>query len=640
MLALILSPLYSQSEDFDLFKLSLEELSKIVVVVASKKEEELRDAPSILSIVTAEEIKAYNAKNLLEVLGKVTSIQPTGSNFFPNNIANIRSATLTHNANHILILIDGRPFRDSVTGGLNFSLYLSFPLLMIERLEIIRGPGSVLYGSNAFAGVINIVTKIKESAKETTLQVSTGSFGSHSLSALVPLNGEEFESTLAVKYLTSDGWDMHLTDKNNVSGELKRSEESLGASYRAQYKGLTFSSLYSETNQGVIGPAIRFPEDTVFVTKLFADIGYTQAIKSDWQGQYNLTFNRLIKFVNTNPAVKPAFANDYILETTFQGPLPVDNLNLLIGGSAEHHEGQLVSRNGIRYTTKWYSGYMQLDYMATDALRLVAGAQLSKPDEVDAVLSPRLSAVYKINKAWGAKFLYGEAFRSAYEAERFVSLTNLVGNPNLKPERIATTDLQLNYHSSNAYAALTYYHSKMKDIVAKGLVESGSSVQHYINSGEITFDGVEFEGNINLNDNWKMQGSVSWQENISDTDIKNSTFTASWMAKLGISYDAYTGYQVGLFNTYFGTPSPISVVNDAVLEYNPTAKSYHLLTANINLDLNSLMQLTGATHYQLSFFLDNLLDEDIHMPEFNRKTVNTLPAHSGRAVYAHLQVTF
>ncbi len=642
LLALISCPLHSLEKYSDIFKLSLEELLNLRVEVASKKKEYLTDAPSILSVVTAEEIKSYGAKNLLEVLGKVTSIQPTGSNFFPNNVANVRSATLTHSANHILILINGRPFRDSVTGGLNFSLYLSFPMLMVERLEIIRGPGSVLYGSNAFAGVINIVTKTKETVEETSVQVSTGSFPTHSLNALVPVYGEEFESIFAVKRLSSDGWNMDLTDKNNVSGRLKRGEDSLGASYWARFKGLTFTSLYAETEQSVIGPAVLFPEDNVIVTKLFADIGYTQKFKNNWQGQYNLTHNRLIELINNNhgTGVEPAFARDYLLEATFQGALPVKNLNLLFGGSSEHHEGRLVSRNNIRYTSKSYSGYMQFDYAATDFLRLVAGAQWNKPDEVDAVLSPRLSAVYKIKDSWGAKFLYGEAFRAAYETERFVSLTNLVGNPNLEPERIATTEVQVYYSSFDTYAALTYYHSEMKDIVARGLVASDSSVQQFINSGEITFNGVEFEGKINFNDYWKATGSASWQENESDTGIKGSTFTANWMAKLGITYNSNTWYKIGLFDSYFGTPTPISEVNTSVLEYNPTAESYHLLTANINLDLNKIMKLTGPTYYQCSFSIDNLLNEDIHMPEFNRKTVNTLQAHSGRAFYAQLHVTF
>jgi len=641
LLTLISCPLYPQENDGSLFHLGLEELSKIVVVVASKKKEYLHDAPSILSVVTAEEINASGAKNLLEVLGKVTSIQPTGSNFFPNNMANIRSATLTHSANHILILINGRPFRDSAIGGLNFSLYLSFPLLMIERLEIIRGPGSILYGSNAFAGVINIVTKTTQTVEKTSVQVSTGSFSTHNINAMVPLNGEEFESIFAVKLLSSDGWNMELTDANNVSGSLKRSEESIGVSYWAKYKGLNFSSLYTETEQGITGISVRFPEDKVFLTKFFADIGYTQEFKNSWQGQYNLTYNRLIKIINDNPfpGVKPGYASDYLLEATFQGPLPVKNLNMLIGGSAEHHDGHLISR-GIRYTTRWYSGYLQFDYAATDSLRLVAGAQLSKPEEVAAVLSPRLSAVYKINDAWGAKLLYGEAFRSAYDTERFVSLSRLIGNPNLKPETIATTDLQLYYNSADTYAALTYYHSEMKDIVTKVPIPNDPPKQQYMNAGEITFDGVELEGKINFNDNWQATGSASWQENESDTGIKGSTFTPNWMAKLGVTYDSNTGYQVGLFDTYYGTPTPISVVNDSVLDNNPTAESYHLLTANINVDLNKIMQLSGSTHYQLSFFLDNLLDDDIHMPEINRQTVNTLPAHSERAFYAQVQVSF
>jgi outer membrane cobalamin receptor len=82
-----------------------------------------------------------------------------GSPLVPRNVASIRGDLIKQEDNHVLVLINGRPFRDTTFGGINFSICTAFPIQTIERVEVIRGPGSVLYGTNALSGVINIVTK-------------------------------------------------------------------------------------------------------------------------------------------------------------------------------------------------------------------------------------------------------------------------------------------------------------------------------------------------------------------------------------------------------------------------------------------------------------------------------------------------
>ena len=135
----------------------------------------------------------------------------TGSFLFPRNMASIRGNLIKHEDNHVLVLINGRPFRDVTLGGVNFSIYTAFPIHMIERVEVIRGPGSVLYGTNAFTGVINVVTKDPD---KPMMHVSTlnGSYGwqSYSLSAG---NGNECRGIYAGStYSRSKGWPFTATE--------------------------------------------------------------------------------------------------------------------------------------------------------------------------------------------------------------------------------------------------------------------------------------------------------------------------------------------------------------------------------------------------------------------------------------------
>ena len=143
----------------DLATMSLEELLRINVTTASKKSESLFDAPAIMVVLTESDLHSYGGRSLVEVLDRTTSV------FFMGNQENLQGAltmrgdaTLGAN-NHILVLVNGRPIQESTHGGMIHPFLRSFPLASVKQIEIIRGPGSVLYGTNAYVGVINVITK-------------------------------------------------------------------------------------------------------------------------------------------------------------------------------------------------------------------------------------------------------------------------------------------------------------------------------------------------------------------------------------------------------------------------------------------------------------------------------------------------
>ncbi len=259
-------PLLAQeTEDEELAKLLDLDIEELTISVASKRDEKISEAPGAVNIVTAQDIKRYGALNLRDVFSRIPSLQ-TYSSLLPNNTMSIRGQSNQHYPNRILFLINGRPFRESWSGGAAVSsLFLGMPVSAIEKIESIRGPGSVLYGSNAFSGVINIVTK--QAVDDGMAEISTtyGSFGRKEFEGSGGYAGEDWSVYGAVKDSRSKGWTSSLTDEVGTSGSYKAYDDGNGYFVNAHYKDLSFNFFRGRTDEGNMGAAFFFPDENVAV---------------------------------------------------------------------------------------------------------------------------------------------------------------------------------------------------------------------------------------------------------------------------------------------------------------------------------------------------------------------------------------
>jgi len=104
-------------------------------------------------------LKRFGGNTLSDVLQRVPSLAFATGFFQDRSIISVRGDQFKVTSGHVLLLLNGRPVRESMEGGVTSEMFESFPIGIIERIEVVRGPGSVLYGSNAFSGIINIITK-------------------------------------------------------------------------------------------------------------------------------------------------------------------------------------------------------------------------------------------------------------------------------------------------------------------------------------------------------------------------------------------------------------------------------------------------------------------------------------------------
>jgi outer membrane receptor protein involved in Fe transport len=620
-------------ELLELINLELEELT--TVSVASKKEEKVSDAPGVITVVTAEEIKRYGARNLRDVLDRQTSMQIIGSNLFPHNRANVRGVSFTHTDNTVLILLNGRPIRDAGNNSTNTTFYNSFPVDSLKQIEIIRGPGSVLYGTNAYAGVINLITK--EAPSETAIETSFtyGSFETKKLN----INGGgkwgdlEIFAALNADNVGGDDFNNIIDEAGNIS-TYKTGHSGAQAVFNARYKGFTLNALLSDTSQDHAKSTFNLPSSDLNIDRQFIDIGYQHYLTKDWSVSANFAysyFENELRLNNARP-FSSSDSDDYLLEISTQAKIN-NKLNLLAGGTYHLLDGKVTPGSYITHT---FGSYFQFDYQLLDWLKVIGGGQYNKPEFSSGNFSPRLSLIAQINNHWSAKFLYGEAFREPSPVEQFIVIPTLNGNSSLSPEMIETFDVQLSYQSKRAFFSATYFHSQQKDLISR----TGVTPQTFINSGEVEYNGFELEGKYDLGHGFNFIGNMSYQTNDKSDGTENVTFSPDWMFKTGISYESNRGYQFSVFNSFFAKSTLQNHQTTTVNFNNSEPDGYNLLTANLSMNVGKLLKTNTLSNTTFSLYGDNLLDEDIFFPSINRRSVNSLPHHAGRGFYATISVDF
>ena len=641
----------------DLLNLDLEQLSETPVKVdagplettftdpvvesVSKTPEKSSEAPGVVDVITAQEIQAFGAKNLYEVLERATSVFMTGSFMFRNNMASLRGNLIKHEDNHVLILLNGRPFRDSTLGGVNWSLYAAFPISMIERIEVLRGPGSVLYGTNAFTGVINIVTQ-KPDGSQAHASTLAGTHGWQSYQLSGGYGDGENGLHVGATYRRQQGWPFAATTESGYATG-RYGEDSVGVFGSFHRNGFSANVFVADASQSSLGVAPIAPLIDSHDMRVFVDLGYEWEIDEFQSLQWNFTYNRA-EFGTVSAFQTPygVDSSGYLVEATYRAHL-TDRLDLMIGGLADTHKGQDVilfpsvpPATGSftpPYTETWYGIYCQLDYRPTEWLKLVGGMQANLPGKVDGGIVPRFAAITSLTDELTCKFLYGQAFRSPYQVERSINaIPVLAGNPNLLPETIQTFDLQLAYSVEHFRLAATAFQSDFFDVVTR----VGATPQSFVNQGRIEYQGLELENDWKLTDRLTWGGSVTYQEN-KRGGVHNTTYVPNWMAKMGLAYEnRCSGLSIGLFDTFFG---PQAVSSSAAI-VNPNPQAHHLLSLNTTLDVNRFLRRCSKSSARMQFFVQNLLDERVDHVEFERELVNTLPAGAGRTFYGGLQFDY
>lgn len=620
----------------ELFDMSIEDLMDVEISVVSKKSESQHEAPGVVVVVPQEEIEIYGDRNLYQLLQRQPSVYTRGSYMYPNNIASFRGDLSTHLDIHNLILFNGRPIRESGFGGINFPVYTTFPIAGLDSVEMIRGPGSVLYGTNAFTGVINLKTRIPDQ-NELKISGMGGSYGYYESNVTAGGRLGKLGYITSLSTSAQQGYDYRLTDGLGTFGSQDDKNQSFSGMMHLERGGFTFDLFAADLDTFHLGaiPWWSLPYHQFGVKKLFANAGYQLPLNDRTHLEFNLTYNlQENKFANVTRTVG-LDSSDVIGEVTLFAN-PIDNLNVTLGYLQENRSSYAPDNDYYQSIPTYHfqpqSVYAQADYKINETVKLIYGSQWNESSQGYEDIVSRYGIVFTPFNKWGVKLLRGEAFRAPFAIETDVyDIPILVGNDQLKPETVTTYDAQLFYHTNKTYAAVTYFKSNIEDLVIRDASVSPAS---FMNGGQQEFDGVEFEAKQFLTSNWHILGSVMYQNNKQSSDINPST-APDYMFKLGTGYKWDYGV-ASIFYSYFAKPPRL----DSEVVVNPEPDALNLLTLNIQIDPSKWIDIPKGRS-NLEFRVENTLNEEIYVPEFNRGgNPNSLPDGPKTTFYAGLTVKF
>lgn len=553
-----------------------------VVVTASRTEQLVKEAPAAVEVITREDLDKMGAENLAQALQLAIGIDVSENGMVGNSVA-IRGAK----SNQTLIMVDGMRIRTENTDQTanNYELQ-RVNMADVERIEIVRGATSSLYGADAMGGVINIITKTPDKASQsvfadyTTKQadvgfrVATGQLGKWASSFSYK------RSDVHHLDINGSGTQYGTKDYFNVKTKYKIDDK----------KSLSFFLDYMNEDLYLDSDFTSYDHDR---TKF--GLSYDG---KDKKGKYQLRVNYSIfnKDQNTRKnGILTGWDELKFRTLTLDGQRSYqlhDEHLLTVGGEIrkEKYEGtrigsggdnvHTVTREGVSQdysekSTTYYATYIQDEWQVEDNWLMIPSIRFDHNSAFGNKVTYKLGNTYKLSDNTRLKFNVGTAYRAPTEAELYMNWKHtpvstpafnmnvyVTGNPNLKPETSYNFDFGLEAESKSGRTSgkVTYFHSKFDDLInsqstttrVPGFPVSVNVVSQYVNVDSAEIQGAEAEFKQKLGKNFTLRSTYTY------TDAKDG-YGARLEGRdrhklsLQLNYDdAKTGWSGSLWNDWHG----------------------------------------------------------------------------------------
>lgn len=484
------------------------------VVTATRVATPVEQTGSAITVITAEELAQRQIRFVAEALRDVPglSVSRSGGAGALTDVS-IRGT----NANQSLVLIDGVKVNNPDGNAFNFNSLLD---VEIERIEVLRGPASVVWGSSAIGGVINIITKKAKRPYQGSASVEGGSFGTGQFTASLGASGERYNALLGGSYFETRGasagsyWRGNTEDDGTHIGTLNlkagvQPVENLEFNLNGWYAqdDTEFDDFVGGIQQPVVDADLRTDTDQY---TLRGD-GKLTLLGGAWEhivsaGYYDIEQDTKrggwTSFTSQGDSTELTYQTNYFLKTP--GFARGDHtFTLLVDDQQDTSENDYFQQNSIRdtgYALMYQGGFW-------DRLYLSAGGRYDDNDMFDNTNTYRFTGAYLL-KGWGSRWhtSYGKAVKNPTLTELYGFAGDFRGNPNLQPETGIGWDagLEQSFLDDRVTVDVTYFDSRIEDII----VGAGRTVVNL--DGQSKARGVEASVRAEITEGLGLTGAYTY----------------------------------------------------------------------------------------------------------------------------------
>jgi outer membrane receptor for ferrienterochelin and colicins len=541
------------------------------VIGASKYEQKVTEAPSSVSIVTASDIKKFGYRTLADILKSVRSFYITNDRNY--SYIGVRGFGRPGDYNsRILLLIDGHRTNDNLYNQAFVGTEGLIDVDLIDRVEVIRGPGSSLYGSNAFFAVINVITKRGRDLKGMEVSGEAGSYTTYKERLTYgDKYGNGLEAILSGTGYSSNGQQLYFPEfdpsnpnadpdhpwRPSYGGYAAHADYDRSKTFftKASYQDFTVEGAYSERVKGIptaaFGTDFNNPGNKTTDGHAYLDVKYEHSMSARtdiearvfadyawYRGDYSYITDPLYNALNKDfgygnwagAEVKVSTrlydVHRLIAGAEYTGNMRQDQRTYDVDPYFLYLDDERRSRD--------WAFYLQDEISLSKKMVLNLGVRYDHYSEFGGTTNPRLAFIYNPTDKSAIKMLYGSAFRKPNDYELYYSIPGLnLANPELKPEKIKTFEAVYEHYLGEGFlVSLSGYYYGIKDLIEQ--IDTGFGAM-YENAGEIRAKGAELEFDNKWSNGGEGRLSYSIQRTESTATGEPLDNAPAQLAKLNLS---------------------------------------------------------------------------------------------------------
>lgn len=534
--------------------------SNELIVSANKKTESIQNVPISVSLIKSEEFSTRSITSIDYALQYVPGVEVNQDNVSIRGSSGFSFGVGTRT----IFLQDGFPLLSADNNDIKFDI---IPILFIDRVEVIKGAGSALYGTSALGGVINVITAKPSSNPMIRARLYSGVYDSPKY--------EQWD--WSDKSLIDKGLDLAYSQKFGDYGIMGSVSLFSRDSYKRYDKSdrlsLFIKQLYdfSETtnfeltanystsktddwvywnslDSALIPPSgtdesIAITSNKLAISSNLKHILNENSFMNVKLGLFNTYFSNML--ANDNIEYRESTGNTYFFETQYSNSL--NDYNSLIAG-VESRINQVSSFTYGDNIQTILGAYTQLENKSLTNLIATLGVRVDKEllDTIDTKIqfSPKIGLNYTVNEDITLRSSYGRGFRTASLAERFASVQfqgfNVVANPELRSEVSQSFELGISYDllKSNNYLNLDIsgFYNKYDDLIEPTLEATSQAVIKFMNVIEAEISGVEFDLTFKTEENFTIKSSLTYLNPMNIVENKDLKYRSNYLWYNSLNY--------------------------------------------------------------------------------------------------------